>query len=169
MEQRGREWDNWDPLVEKRSIASNLPPSSERWISVAHEVIARSYHRGQVPGVSYSGSEKTQTQSLVNSGSLRQALRLSKRLREEETTSRKARKDSTPVTSVNASGTYGEAWKDLGQVIQWWWEGTLLKKLFQTQERRFRRLVTVLATFTSMAEANEDGAPEATLEQVPCI
>ena len=85
-------------------------------------------------------------------------------LKEEEATSREARKDSTPVTSVNVSGTYGEAWKDLGQVIQWWWEGTLLEKLFQTQERRFRRLVTVSATFTSMTEAKE-----ATLQQLPYI
>ena len=60
-------------------------------------------------------------------------------LREEEAILREAQKDSTPVTNVKVSSTYKKTWKDLGQVIQWWWKGIPLKKLFQTQERRLRR------------------------------
>ena len=45
MEQRGRELDSWDELVEEQLMlrqrpASNTPPSSKRWISTAHEVFA---------------------------------------------------------------------------------------------------------------------------------
>ena len=138
--------------LKKRSIDSNLPPSSEEWIGIAHDVI--------VPLILPQPSSRPQLLGILETS----PLPLPESLREEKATLREARKDSTPVTSVNMSGTYGEARKDLSQVTCYNCreKGHYVRNCFEPQ-RHFRGLITVSTTIPITTASKES-----TLDIIPC-
>ena len=138
--------------LKRRSIASNLPPSSEKWISVAYED-SRDKPSASLEKAQYKPSYSLRSENGETSDKKAQK---EEKKRQRCRDPKQAGKEFAPATGGNASGISGGSKRPgPGYLLQLWWEGTLLEKLFQTQAKRLRRLVTVLTTSASVTEIRE--------------